>query len=122
MAAHPMLGDNPCHGGLVDVVEARDLAPFGGVVLLASTADATLRPSGSGASRGSLPNRRVLELRERADHLHHHAACRGCGVDVLRDRLKVGARLSDPLHDVQHVLQRAGKAVELLDDDRVSFA
>src|SRR5438477_6252478 len=30
------------NGGLADVAEARDLAPFGGVELLGSTADATL--------------------------------------------------------------------------------
>jgi hypothetical protein len=75
-----------------------------------------MRPSDSGAGRGSLPNRRALELRERADHLHHQA---DCGVDVLRDRSKTGP---PELHDVQHVIQRAGKAVELPDDDRVSFA
>ena len=135
-ADHPMLGDDPRHGWLADVVEARhlgaglpagddafgDFAPFGGVELLASTADTSLGPGGGDAGRGPLPDHGALELGERADHLHHHAAGRGGGVDVLGDRPEAGARLGDPLHDVQHVLQRAGQPVELPDDDRVAFA
>jgi hypothetical protein len=42
-------------------------------------------------------------------------------IDILRNRPKASASLSDSLHDVQHVLQRAGQAVEL-PDDRVAFA
>src|SRR5438270_1591827 len=83
------------------------------------------RPSARAAAMPAEVRSRImgaLELRERADHLHHHTAGRGSGVDVLCDRLKAGARLSDSLHDVQHVLQRAGQAVELPDYDRVSLA
>jgi hypothetical protein len=59
---------------------------------------ATLRPSGSGAGRGSLPNRRALELRERADHLHHHAARRGAKATEPRERCHEAAKAADYLH------------------------
>jgi hypothetical protein len=45
-----------------DVVEARDLAPFDGVELLASAADATLRPSDTGAG---LEARRLFVIARR---------------------------------------------------------
>ena len=37
-------------------------------------------------------------------------------------RTEARARVADPLHDVQHVLQRARQAIELPDDDRVALA
>src|SRR4051812_36736829 len=48
----------------------------------------------------------ALELCERADHLHHHAAGRGSGVDVLCDRPKTGASQSDSLNDASAVLRK----------------
>ena len=93
-----------------------------GIELLSPAADASFGPGGGETGRGALPDHRALELGEGADHLHHHAPGRGGGVDVLGDRPEAGARLADPLHDVQHVLQRAGQAVELPDNDRVALA
>ena len=133
---HPVLGNDARHGWLADVVEARhlgaglaagddalgDLAPLGGIEFLAPAADTPLGAGGGDAGGGAFADHGALELRERADHLHHHAAGRGGGVDVLGDRPEAGAGLGDPLHDVQHVLERAGQAIELPDDDRVALA
>ncbi len=92
------------------------------IELLASTADASFGPGGGDAGGGSLPDHGALELGERADHLHHHAAGRGGGVDVLGDRAEAGAGIGDSLHDVQHVFQRARQAVELPDNDDIALA
>ena len=43
---------------------------------------------------------------------HHHPSGRGGGVDVLGDRTEASTSLGDPLHDMQHVFQRAGQAIE----------
>ena len=79
-------------------------------------------PGGGDASRGSLSDHGALELCERADHLQHHAAGRGSGVDRLGDRAEAGAGIADSLHDVEHVFQRAGQAVEFLDNDNITVA
>src|SRR5260370_31229272 len=130
-----MLGDDPRYGWRADVVESchigtgltacndafGNLAPFGGVEFLATAAYASLGPSGGKTGGGALTNHRSFELREGTDHLHHHAPGRGCGVDVLGDRTKASTNLGDPLHDVQHVFQRAGQTVELPDDHGIAI-
>jgi len=85
-------------------------------------ADTPFSSCRSEAGRGPLANHRAFELGECADHLHHHAPGWSGGVDVLRDRAEPRAGFGDPLHDVQHVFQGAGQAVEFPDDDGIAFA
>ena len=59
---------------------------------------------------------------KRADHLHHHASGRRRGVDRLGQRAEAGASFVNPLHDVQHILQRARQPIELPDDDDIALA
>jgi hypothetical protein len=92
------------------------------IELLSTPADPSFRPGGSEARRRPLADHRPLELGEGSDHLHHHPAGRGGGVDVLGNGTEARARGADPLHDVQHVLERARQAVELPDDDGIALA
>src|SRR6185437_2618251 len=85
-------------------------------------ADPSFRASSGEACRCPLADHRPLELGEGSNHLHHHPSGRSGRVDILSDGTEAGAYVADPLHDVQHVLERTRQAVELPDDDGIALA
>jgi hypothetical protein len=72
----------------------------------------SLSPGDGVAGGGAFADHDAFEPGEGGDHLHHNTSRRGSGVDALGDRPEAGAGLGDPLHDVRHVLERAGQPVE----------
>src|ERR1700736_6720849 len=56
---------------------------------------------------GALLEHGALELRERADHLHHHPASRRRGVYRLGEAAKACFFFLDSFHDGEYIAQRA---------------
>jgi hypothetical protein len=84
--------------------------------------DAAFAASGFQARPRSLSQHRPLELCERADHLHHHSAGRRCGVYRLGETAKASLRFLNSFHDRQHIPQGPRQAIELPDNQNISFA
>ena len=73
-------------------------------------------------ARVALPEHGSFEPGEGSDHLHHHPAGGGGSVDGLGQAAKARLRLSQALHDGEHIAQGAGEPVELPYDQHVSGA
>jgi hypothetical protein len=90
--------------------------------LRAAPSDAAFATSGFQARPRSLSQHRPLELRERADHLHHHSAGWRCGVYCLGETAKASLRFLDSFHDRQHIPQGPRQAIQLPDNQNITFA
>ena len=84
-----------------------------------------MRPSARAAARPAEVRSRIMARSNSAKEPTICIIMRPAGVVVSMFSVierKPAPACGDPLHDVQHVLQRAGQAVELPDDDGVAFA
>src|SRR6266851_1541125 len=60
-------------------------------------------------------------IRERADHLHHHPTRWRRSVHRFGETAKARFPLLNPLHNCEHIAQRAGQTIEFPDDQHVAF-
>jgi len=127
-------GNDPADRRLAHIIEARHLRSafsIRGYILdyvgalnrgkfRATPTDSPFRARLREPRARALADHRALELGEAADHLHHHAPCRGRRIDALGQRAEARARYLDALDQVQQVLERSGEPIELPDDHNVS--
>ena len=88
----------------------------------ATSADAALLTGGIDSGLSAFPQHGALELREGPYHLHHHPACRSRRVDRLGQTPESRANFPEPLHDREHVAQRAREPIQLPDNDHITAA
>ena len=63
-----------------------------------------------------------LELRERQQHVQGEPAHRGGGIELLGDRHERHPVRIEQLDELGEVCQRAGQAVDLINDNDTDFA
>ena len=92
-----------CCGFLPRIHQAHDFFLLVGSELVASPPKPALLARFIETAARALAQHRTLELGKAGDDLHHHAAAGRSGVNRLGQTAKAGLRLSNFLHQAQHI-------------------